>query len=151
MKRLYGPVVARDTIDAPPADVYQVISDPNTYPDWLVGNTDVRKVDSEFPAPGASFDHSVGIAGPVSIDDSTEAVGAERNQRVSLIVHVSLFHARVDLELAPRADGGTDISFAERPSGFFGYLTPALRPLLHGRNRESLRRLRDRIADAAAA
>jgi len=139
--RLYSPVVAEGVVAVPPDAVYAVLTDPATYPDWLVGAHDVRQVDSDFPAPGAEFDHSVGLGGPLTVEDSTETIGAVPDRRLSLLVHVGPFHARVDFELHLRADGGTDVRFKEAPVGVFRAITPALRPMLFARNQESLDRL----------
>jgi hypothetical protein len=147
--RLYSPVVVNDTIPAPPDAVYAVLEEPSTYPDWLVGAHDVRSVDPDFPEPGTDFDHSVGPGGPLTVDDSTEAIGADEDRRLALLVHAGPFHARVDFELRTAPDGGTDLCFSEVPVGVFRPITPLLRPMLAGRNKESLRRLRERILETA--
>ncbi|MEO7555990.1 MAG: SRPBCC family protein [Acidimicrobiales bacterium] len=140
--RLYSPVVAQGVVSVPPDAVYDAITDPTTYTEWLVGAHDVRQVDSDFPAPGAEFDHSVGLGGPLTVGDSTETIEAVPDSRLSLLVHIRPFHARVDFELHLRADGGTDVRFSEVPVGAFRAITPALRPMLFARNQSSLDRLR---------
>lgn len=139
--RLYAPSVTEATFRAPVGDVYAVLADPATYPDWLVGADHMRSVDDAFPEPGAEFQHTVG-AGPVKVDDRTESLANEENRRILLRVHVGIFQAEVEFRLVP--DGaGTAVRFTERPTGLVGLLTPLLRPTLRARNAASLHRLRD--------
>jgi len=60
-------------IDAPAEDVFAVVADPRTYPDWVVGCGRIRAVDPDWPRPGSRFHHTVG-AGPAKVDDSTTLV-----------------------------------------------------------------------------
>jgi uncharacterized protein YndB with AHSA1/START domain len=140
MVQLLSPSEARTEVDATPEEVFAVISDPTTYPDWLVGAQRIRGVDPQFPRPGTDFDHSVGPAAAVTIDDSTTATSVDPPHRLDLHVRAGLFQADVELMVVP-SPKGSEIRFIERPSGPWLLLTPALRPLLHTRNAESLRRL----------
>lgn len=149
LDRLYQPVTVEATIPAPPSAVYEVLADPETYPDWLVGADHMRSVDDEFPAAGSKFDHSVGAAG-VTVDDQTQSLGADPDHHLALLVNAGVFHARVDFELRREPDGGTHVSFSERPVGAFAPLTPLLRPTLYGRNAASLAKLRDLVAGSDA-
>jgi uncharacterized protein YndB with AHSA1/START domain len=149
LRRLYGPTTVEGVLPAPPATVFGIISDPSTYPDWLVGAHHMRAIDSEFPAAGSEFHHSVGPTEKLSVDDSTESLGFERDRHLALDVHVGPFEARVDLELEPVDCGRTAIRFSERPIGLFAPLGPLLRPSLHARNQVSIDRLRRLVADAA--
>ena len=40
-------------LPAPPQEVFDVISDPDTYPSWLVGAKRIRHVDPDFPEQAA--------------------------------------------------------------------------------------------------
>ena len=144
MPRLLSPSEARVEVSASPEEVWAVISDPTTYPDWLVGAQRIRGVDAAFPAPGAEFRHSVGPTEGATIDDTTEAVAAEPPYRLALEVHVGPFRADVEMLVVPGA-AGTEIRFTEQPKGAWVALTPVLRPVLHARNAESLRRLAQRF------
>ena len=62
------------TIDRPIGEIYAVVTDPWTYPDWLIGAKDMRAVDSGWPAPGSSFHHRVGFGGPLTIADSSTSI-----------------------------------------------------------------------------
>ena len=144
LEYLYAPVVSRITVAAARSTVFDVVSDPHTYPEWLVGTERMRSVDTEFPRPGATFDHSVG-AGPATIDDSSESVAVQANARLVLRVHAGPFHARVEFDLTDDGAGNTEIRLSEQPIGWFAPLRPLLRPSLQARNSRSLTRLRDLI------
>ena len=62
---------------APIERVFEVVSDPRTYPDWLVGAQEIRSVDEDWPQPGSRFHHRVGLVGPLTIPDSTSSVEVE--------------------------------------------------------------------------
>jgi carbon monoxide dehydrogenase subunit G len=144
-QKLWGPVVVEDRMPAAPEEVYAVLADPETYPDWLVGAERIRGVDSDFPRRGSKFEHSVGPTKGATIDDRTESLGAQPNRHLTLLVHAGLFHGRVDFHLEPAGAGGTKIRFSEQPVGPLAVLTPLLRPSFHGRNKRSLQQLRDRL------
>jgi hypothetical protein len=140
MVALWGPVEARTEVAADHLAVYEVIADPTTYPEWLVGAQRIRAVDPDFPKPGTEFEHSVGPAEGVTVDDATEATGSDPPHRLDLHVRAGIFRADVRLLVRPSGTG-TEVRFLERPSGPWGSLTPLLRPVLRARNAESLRRL----------
>jgi uncharacterized protein YndB with AHSA1/START domain len=149
-EKLWGPVVVEDRLPSPPDEVYTVLADPETYPDWLVGAERIRAVDPAFPRPGSTFEHSVGPTPATTIDDRTESLDAEPNRHLSLLVHAGPFHGKVDFHVEPAAPGGTTITFTEQPTGPLAVITPFLRPTLYARNRRSLRQLRDRVRVGAA-
>jgi uncharacterized protein YndB with AHSA1/START domain len=74
--------VARNRIhiEAPPEQVFAVLSDPERYPGWVVGAADTIKFDDEFPAPGSSFRHRVGL-GPFTLSDRTWVVELDPPRR----------------------------------------------------------------------
>ena len=136
----FSPAEARREVTATPEAVWGVISDPETYPDWLVGAQQMRSVDADFPAPGSELHHSVGPTEGLTVDDTSTATEADRPNRLDLRVHVGPFQADVELLVQP-IPGGSEIRVREKPAGFASVLTPLVRPLLHARNVESLRRL----------
>lgn len=135
----------RRTLAASPAEVFAVLSDPRTYPDWLDGAQRIRRVDPGFPRPGTAFDHSVGPSPATTVDDSTEVVAVEPARRLVLRVHVGPVDGTVELRVTPHPHGA-EVCFRERPDGWARTLTPVLRLLLHGRNLDSLRRLEAVVA-----
>lgn len=148
LTRLYSPVVVETDLPAPVEDVYAALTDPTTYPDWLVGAQEIRGVDDEFPKAGSEFRHSVGPSEGLTMDDTTESLGVAVNRHVALAVNAGPIHGRVDFDLEPVADDATatHVTFSERPTGFLAIFTPFLRPHLATRNLESLRRLRKHLS-----
>jgi uncharacterized protein YndB with AHSA1/START domain len=145
MVSLLSPVEARTEVPVAPEVVWATVSDPETYPDWLVGAQRMRSVDRDFPAPGSQLHHSVGPTKALTVDDATESTRADPPHRLELRVHAGPFQADVEMLILP-SPKGSEIRFRERPSGISSVLTPFLRPILHARNVESLRRLSERLA-----
>jgi hypothetical protein len=85
-----------------------------------------------------------------TIDDTTQATQSDPPFRLGLEVHAGPFQADVELLVLP-SPGGSEIRFSERPKGAWIALIPALRPFLHARNAESLRRLRGLLDGATPA
>ena len=137
--------MARTTIQvaAAPDRVFAVLSDPLTYDHWVVGCKEIRGVEGAWPAPGATFHHSVGL-GPITVRDSTSVVESLPARR--LVLHARARPtgvARVELDLAARG-GGTEVVITEVPiEGPPAWLhNPLQDRLIDRRNRESLRRLK---------
>lgn len=150
MLGFFSPAEARSEVAATPAEVWSAISDPTTYPEWLVGAQRIRDVDPAFPRAGSEFHHSVGPVEALTIDDSTTATDAAPPHRLDLVVRAGPFHAAVEMLVLP-SPTGSEIRFTERPIGVFAPFTPVLRPFLRGRNAESLRRLSAYLEEHAAA
>jgi uncharacterized protein YndB with AHSA1/START domain len=124
-------------------EVFNAISDPSTFPTWLVGCRAIRSIDDSWPAVGAHFHHRVGLVGPVAINDSSESLELERPTHLALEVRFRpAGRGRVDFWLSndPAANGTprTRIDMDEAPIGPLAPTAPALAPLISGRNRTSL-------------
>ncbi len=134
-------------IAAPPTAVFAVLSDADSYGEWVVGSRAIRDVDAGFPAVGTRFHHQVGVP-PLVLNDHTEVLESEAPTRIVLRAKTRPFAtARVELRLA--AEGaGTHVTMLEGagnlPSRLF--LNRLTDPLLHLRNRRALDRLR-RLAE----
>ena len=131
-------------IDAPPAAVFAVLSDPDSYGEWVVGSRKIRDADPDFPAVGSRFHHQVGFP-PLLLNDHTEVLENEAPTRLVLRAKTRPFAtARIELGLAS-AGAGTQLTMVESagdgPSRIL--LNPLTDPLVHLRNRHSLGRLRD--------
>jgi uncharacterized protein YndB with AHSA1/START domain len=131
------------TMDAPPEAVFDVLADPRSFARWVVGSRKIRAADPDWPAPGTTFDHAVGI-GPLMLADATTVLASQRPHRLEMLVRARpLTVAVVTLRL--HADGsGTRVEMDERPADlrsrvFMNRLTD---PLVRLRNHESLRRLK---------
>jgi uncharacterized protein YndB with AHSA1/START domain len=131
-------------IDATPARVYEVLSDPDHYGDWVVGSREIRARDADWPTQGTSFEHAsgpplIGTADRTTVLDTLAPVMLELEAKVRPYpgAHVTLY-------LQPEGDG-TRVIMIEDPAN--RALNLLIGPLGHAvikvRNVESLRRLRE--------
>ncbi len=148
--RLWSPVEVRSTIAAPPEEVWAVLAEPTTYPDWLVGAQEIRAVDADFPKPGSKFHHSVGPDQQATVDDDSTSLEADAPNRLVLEVHVGPMVGTVDFRLRP-APEGTEIRFREVLSGAWRLVMPGMRPVFHARNTKSLEQLAAFVAGPSEA
>lgn len=130
-------------IDAPPQTVFGLLGDASTYAVWVVGSHEIRSSDRDWPAPGACFEHTVGIP-PVVIKDHTTVIDSEPPARLQLHARARpLPSARITFDLQPERRG-TRVTMTEDVSN--GILNLLVGPLGHTamrvRNRETLRRLK---------
>ncbi|HYI62875.1 MAG TPA: SRPBCC family protein [Acidimicrobiales bacterium] len=129
---------------------WAVVSDPRTYPRWLVGAVDILHVDDHWPEPGTSFRHRVGLAGPLTTEDSTTVVDLDAPRSLVLKARARPFgRAHVEIEVRP-ASGGSEVTMREGMLGLLAPLTPLAQPLILARNKRSLQRLRD-LPEAGAS
>lgn len=136
-------------IDASPEAVFDVLSDPRTYSDWVFGSREIRAADPDWPAAGAVFGHSIGV-GPLSLCDETSVISARAPESLELCARAGpLPPARVRLHLEPEGSA-TRVTMTETPAN--ALLSLMIGPLGHGlvslRNGESLRRLK-RLAEGS--
>ena len=90
--------VTRD-IAAPRTRVWDVLADGWTYSQWVVGNSRMRAVDSDWPAPGSRILHSIGVW-PAVIDDETVVLHCTPQQELVLLARLGpLGAARITLRL----------------------------------------------------
>jgi uncharacterized protein YndB with AHSA1/START domain len=139
-------------IDAPPEAVWQVLADARSYAHWVVGSSQVRRVEGRWPARGSVFHHTQGV-GPLGLRDTTAVIESRKPSRLVLEVRMRpVFVARVELSLAPHGEG-TWLTIRESPFGGLAgrFAGPLLEPLIAFRNVESLRRLRRQAERRAAA
>lgn len=131
------------TFAADPETVWAVLADPASYAYWVVGSSEIRDADREWPQPGSRFHHRVG-ASPLTLADHTEVLEAERPSLLVLRAKARpIGVARVELRIAPHPAGSlvTIIEDPDVPLG--GLLTPPpIHAVIRLRNGESLRRLR---------
>jgi NAD(P)-dependent dehydrogenase (short-subunit alcohol dehydrogenase family)/uncharacterized protein YndB with AHSA1/START domain len=139
-------------VAATPEEVFAVLSDPERYPEWVVGAAGVRDHDEEFPAVGSRFHHEVG-AWPLNLKDHTEVVEVEPPRRLVLKAKARpLGTAVIELDLEQRA-GGTAVRMEERPGDRFTSIlagNPVFDTVLRIRNAEALARLK-RVVEGAPA
>jgi hypothetical protein len=133
--------VTRD-IDAPRQRVWDVLADGWTYSQWVVGNSRMRAVDPDWPAPGTRIRHSVGVW-PFVINDETVSESCIPLQELVLLAKLGPFGAaRVTLRLSD-IPGGCRVEMSEVPvKGLMDMLPDRLAMILmDARNRECLWRL----------
>jgi uncharacterized protein YndB with AHSA1/START domain len=136
-------------IPAPPGRVFEVLSDPLTYPEWLVGAQTIRSVDREWPRQGARFHHRIGV-GPLTMPGSTSVRRWVTPIVLELAAGMGPFgEANVVFTLEPVAEG-TLLTVEEEPSrGLARVAWRGARPLvataLWGRNAVSLSSLADLV------
>lgn len=129
-------------IAASPRQVFEVLSDPDSYGYWVVGSKEIRDADPDWPAPGSRFHHTVGF-GPFTVADHTESREADAPRRLEMRAKARpLGKATVSLELDPEGNG-TRVRMREEPGDSLSALVfnPLTHLLVRGRNEESLRRL----------
>ena len=124
-------------------EVFDALSDPETYPTWLVGCRAIRSIDDDWPSQGAHFHHRVGLVGPLAINDSSEILEIEQPEHLALEVRFRpAGRGRVDFWLTsdPAPDGSdrTRVDMDEATIGPLAPASPLLAPLIKGRNRTSL-------------
>ncbi|MFN8050152.1 MAG: SRPBCC domain-containing protein [Acidimicrobiales bacterium] len=101
-------------VPLPPADTYALVSDPSTYPSWLVGAKEIRHVDRRWPEVGTTFKHRIGL-GPLRVPGTTTVRVAEPPSRLVLGAGMGpMGEARVEFVLR-EADGGTEVTVHELP------------------------------------
>lgn len=122
--------------------VWDVMADGWTYSQWVVGNSRMRAVDPNWPAPGSTIRHSIGIW-PLVINDETvveESVPLEK-----LVLHAKggpFGGARIILRLSDIPDGCRVVMEEYPVSGPVAILPSRLSDLAAWpRNRETLWRL----------
>lgn len=131
-------------IAASPERVFEVLSDPDSYGHWVVGSREIRDADSNWPAVGSRFHHTVG-AGPINIKDNTEVEAVEPGRYLQLKARARpAGRARVKLTLEPHPVGAR-VTMEEtaadlRTKPFFN---PVGKFLVRRRNDKSLERLAD--------
>src|SRR3954464_600686 len=133
--------VTRETT-ATRQQVWNVIADGWTYSQWVVGNTRMRAVDPNWPAPGSRIHHTIGIW-PVVLNDETEVESCTPQEELVLLAKGRPFGAaRITLRLFD-TQNGSRVEMAEVPVG--GPLNWIPRRLAlaaaYPRNRECTRRM----------
>lgn len=134
--------VTRET-SASRQKVWDVLADGWTYSQWVVGNSRMRAVDADWPAPGTTIRHSIGMW-PLVVNDET--VVEECTPLEELVLHAKggLFGgARIVLRLTDLRGGGCRIEMSEFPVSGPGKIMPnRLADLaVWPRNRETVWRL----------
>lgn len=134
-----------------PDDVFRVLANAWLYPSWVVGASRMRKVDANWPEPGAKLYHSVG-AWPFLLDDSTSCIEWQPPHRMVFTVRGwPIGEAHAEVRVTERSYGCSVEMFEHPKRGPARFIPNWITDLsLRIRNRESLNRLAflaDGIAD----
>lgn len=139
------------TLQASRDVVWNVLIDPHTYPDWLIGASRVRDVDDTWPSVGSRFRHRVGI-GWMAIPDHSAVLDVDPGRLLRLEVKARPLISAVVTFVLVSDETGTVVSMEEEPRlrRIGNAVRPVMDPTIHVRNHRSLRRL-DRIVQRRAA
>ncbi len=139
-------------LHAPIDVVWDVLIDPHTYPDWLIGAAAIRDLDDTWPAIGSRFHHRVGI-GWLTIPDHSEVEDIIEPDLLRLAVRARpVVSAVATFRLV--ADGNTTVVAVEeepRLRVLGNIVRPLMDPVIHVRNHQSLRRLERVVAERTNA
>ncbi len=136
-------------IRATPEEVFEVLTDPTTYPQWLVGAQRIDHVQDHWPEPGAKFFHRIGV-GPAVVLGSTTVRTHEAPHRLDLAAGMGpLGEALVWFRIAS-SDSGCVVSVEEVPRRGLARIawrigTPLVIASLWGRNAVSLQSLAELV------
>ena len=136
--------VVQQIVNVPAERVWGVLADGWTYSDWVVGTVHIRDVDRSWPSVGARIHHKTG-PWPVSLKDETVVLDKTDGQRLVMRARLwPLGEAVIHIDLE-RLDDGAQTKVVMRENFAAGPLNMVRTKLndlaLHGRNRESIRRL----------
>ena len=104
--------VTRD-IAATRQRTWDVLANGWTYSGWVVGNSRIRAVDSDWPAPGTRILHSIGTW-PAVINDETVVEHSIPGEELVLMAKIRpAAQARITLRLSDLPDGGCRVAMTE--------------------------------------
>ncbi len=129
-------------IAVPCERVWEVLSQGWIYAQWVVGNSRTRAVDSNWPQPGASIQHSVGVW-PLVINDETVVERCDAPHELVLLAKLGpLGAARITMRLRETPQG-CRVEMIEVPVAGPAGLIPDRLALagIYPRNKECLMRL----------
>jgi uncharacterized protein YndB with AHSA1/START domain len=93
--------------------VWDVLADGWSYAGWVVGNSRIRGVSANWPAPGSRILHSIGTW-PAVINDETVVESSEVGHKLVLLAKVRpAAKARITLELTDLPGGGCRVAMSE--------------------------------------
>ena len=100
-------------IAAPRQRVWDVLADGWTYAGWVVGNSRIRAVSADWPAPGTRILHSIGTWPAVINDETVVETSAVGSELVLLAKVRPPAKARITMRLSDLPDGGCRVEMTE--------------------------------------
>ncbi len=133
---------AKRDVAVPCERVWEVLARGWTYTQWVVGNSRMRAVDPNWPEPGSSIRHSIGIW-PLVINDSTVVEGCEPPHQLVLCARLGPLGAARITMLLHETPQGCRVEMIEVPvEGAMGAVPNAIAlAAAYPRNKECLWRL----------
>lgn len=125
-----------------PEEVFDHLVHAEEYPRWLLGASEIRRIDDDWPAVGSNFHHTIG-RGPFRIKDRSEIVAIDPPHRLELHVRVTpIVQGHVTFRVQG-CEHGSSLSLQEEPAleRTGDILRPVLDPPTHLRNHRSLQKL----------
>jgi mannose-6-phosphate isomerase-like protein (cupin superfamily) len=103
-------------IAQPREDVWRLITDARRYPEWILGASDVRQVETDWPDPGAAVELRHGIR-PLTVGGSYTVLRGAEPSELELHVQVHpLLETRKRFDLTATPDG-THVTLFEKAIG----------------------------------
>lgn len=136
--------MARNQIDIEGTvdDVFDVLRDPYSYSDWVVGTKEILDADDVWPAVGTSFRFRVG-AGPVGMHGATRVLEFDDRRRLKLETKsLPIGTIVITIEAHDIGEGRSRVTIDESSSAM-PLLSSGFDVMLHLRNYESLTRFRN--------
>ena len=133
---------AKRDVAVPCERVWEVLAQGWTYTQWVVGNSRMRAVDPNWPEPGSSIRHSIGIW-PLVINDSTVVEECEPPHQLVLCARLGPLGAARITMLLHETPQGCRVEMIEVPvEGAMGAVPNAIAlAAAYPRNKECLWRL----------
>lgn len=136
-------------VDAGIDDVFDVLRDPYSYSDWVVGTKEIVDADDSWPAVGSGFQFRVG-AGPVGLHGTTRVLEFDEGRRLRLETKsLPIGTIVITVETHDIGDGRTRVTLGESSSAM-PLLSSGFDVMFHLRNYESLARFRNLVQGRAS-
>jgi uncharacterized protein YndB with AHSA1/START domain len=125
-------------LSQPTEYVFDVLSDPYSYAEWVVGTSDITSADDDWPEPGSRFTWRAGTP-PFQTRGQTEVMETDPPRRLVLRIGLPLGHIEIVIELHRQPDG-TEVTLNECLS--LPFARAISDPPLHLRNARALSQLK---------
>ena len=131
-------------IDGSVDDVFDVLRDPFSYSDWVVGTKEIVEADDSWPQVGSGFTFRVG-AGRLGVEGKTQVLESEDPRRLKLETKsLPMGTIAITIEVHDLEDGRARVTLDESSSAM-PLLSSGFNVMLHLRNYETLTRLRSLV------
>lgn len=132
-----------------PEEVFDHLVHVEEYPKWLLGASEIRSIDDDWPAVGSAFHHTVG-RGPFRIKDRSKIIAIDAPRHLELHVRATPVVQGHVIFRVQGCEHGASLSLQEEPAleHVGAVLRPVLDPATHLRNHRSLQKLVQLMDDA---